>query len=171
MSEHDLEKTPEVQYATLEFLGFEARIGRLRYVVWQLGLSVIFLSLCLVGFLLGIVSPVISIGIIGTGSVLYVVFSFRIAAQRMHDLNFSAWILLLQLVPVANLIFGIMALVKPGTPGSNRFGAPPPPNSTSVKIAGSIWVFICCVYIAGFIALASTPLMLIFINAVNPASL
>ena len=45
MSEHDLEKTAEVQYAKLEFLGFATRIGRLRFIVWQLGLGVIFQSL------------------------------------------------------------------------------------------------------------------------------
>lgn len=171
MSEHDLEKTPEVQHAKLEFLGFEARIGRLRYLVWQLGLGVIFLSLCLIGFLMVIVSPVISIGIIGVGIILYPIFSLRIAAQRLHDFNLSAWMLLLLLVPIANLILGIMLVVRPGTSGANRFEAPPPPNSTSVKIAGWILAFICCVYVACFIAIASTPLMHVFINAVNRASL
>lgn len=171
MSEHDLEKTPEVQHAKLEFLGFEARIGRLRYLVWQLGLGVILLSLCLIGFLMVIVSPVISIGIIGVGIILYPIFSLRIAAQRLHDFNLSAWMLLLLLVPIANLILGIMLVVRPGTSGANRFEAPPPPNSTSVKIAGWILAFICCVYVACFIAIASTPLMHVFINAVNRASL
>lgn len=171
MSEHDLEKTAEVQYAKLEFLGFATRIGRLRFIVWQLGLGVIFQSLCLIGLLMVIVSPVISIGIIGVGIILYPIFSLRIAAQRLHDLNLSAWMLLLQLVPIANLILGIMLLVRPGTSGANRFEAPPPPNSTSVKIAGSILALICCVYVAAFIAIASTPLMHVFINAVSRSSL
>ena len=57
------------------------------------------------------------------------------------------------------------------TPARIASGAQPPPNSTSVKIAGSIWVFISCVYIAGFIVLASSPLLRVFINAVNRASL
>lgn len=171
MSEHDLQTPPEVQYATLEFLGFEARIGRLRFIVWQLGLGVIYLSLCLVGILIGLESPIISLGIIGVGSILYVIFSFRIAAQRLHDINYSAWMLLLHLVPIANLILGIMALVMPGAPGSNRFGAPPPPNSGTVKVVGSIFVFIYCVFIAGIGAIATSPLAYIFINAVNRLSL
>ena len=171
MSEHDLEKTPEVQYAKLEFLGFEARIGRLRLIVWQLGLALIYLSLCSVGLLMGLQSPIISLGIIGVGSILYVIFSIRITAQRLHDLNYSAWMLLFQLVPIANLIFGIMAVVMPGTPGSNRFGAPPPPNSRTVKIVGSIFVFIYCVFIAGIGAIATSPLAYIFISAVNSLSL
>ena len=171
MSEHDLEKTAEVQYAKLEFLGFATRIGRLRFIVWQLGLGVIFQSLCLIGLLMVIVSPVISIGIIGVGIILYLIFTLRIAAQRLHDLNFSAWMLLLLLVPIANVILGIMALVMPGTPGSNRFGAPPPPNSKSVKIVGTILIFIYCVCIAGIGAIATSPLAYVFINAVNRLSL
>lgn len=171
MSEQNLEKNPEMQYAKLEFLGFEARIGRLRYIVWQLGLGVIFQSLCLIGFLMVIVSPVISIGIIGVGIILYSIFGLRIAAQRLHDFNSSAWMLLLSLVPIANLILGIMLMVRPGTSGANRYGAPPAPNSTSVKISGWIWAVICSVYVAGFIAIASTPLMHVFINAVNRSSL
>lgn len=171
MSEHDLQTPPEVQYAKLEFLGFEARIGRLRLIVWQLGLALIYLSLCSVGILMGLQSPIISLGIIGVGSILYVIFSIRITAQRLHDLNYSAWMLLFQLVPIANLIFGIMAVVMPGTPGSNRFGAPPPPNSRTVKIVGSIFVFIYCVFIAGIGSIATSPLAYIFISAVNSLSL
>lgn len=171
MSEHDLEKTPEVQYAKLEFLGFEARIGRLRYMVWQLGLACIFIVSALVGLFAVFVSPIISVLILGVVNILYLIFTLRIAAQRLHDLNFSAWMLLLLLVPIANVILGIMALVMPGTPGSNRFGAPPPPNSKSVKIAGTILIFIYCVCIAGIGAIATSPLAYVFINAVNRLSL
>ena len=90
MSEHDLEKTPEVQYAKLEFLGFDARIGRLRYMVWQLGLAGIYIVSALVGLFAVFVSPIVSVLILGVANILYLILTLRIAAQRLHDLNFSA---------------------------------------------------------------------------------
>ena len=171
MSEHDLEKTSEVKYAKLEFLGFEARIGRLRYMVWQLGLAGIFIVSALVGLSAVFVSPIISVLILGVGYILHLIFTLRIAAQRLHDLNFSAWMLLLLLVPVVNLIVGIMLLVMPGAAVPNRFGAPPPPNSTSVKITSWVLAFIYSFFIAGIIAIAASPLAYVFINAVNRLSL
>jgi uncharacterized membrane protein YhaH (DUF805 family) len=52
--------------------------------------------------------------------------SLAIAAKRWHDVDKSAWWILIALVPV---IGGIVALVFngfiAGTPGTNRFGQPP----------------------------------------------
>ena len=52
--------------------------------------------------------------------------SLAICAKRWHDVDKSAWWILIALVPVVG---GLIALVFngfiPGTPGPNRFGNPP----------------------------------------------
>jgi len=50
-------------------------------------------------------------------------------------MNLSGWAMLWMLIPLAALYW----LFAPGTKGPNRFGAPPPPNSTGVKV--TFWVF------------------------------
>ena len=58
--------------------------------------------------------------------------SVAILAKRWHDVDKSAWWILIALVPVVG---GIVALVFngfiAGTPGTNRFGPPPSDGSAS----------------------------------------
>lgn len=51
--------------------------------------------------------------------------SIAFGIRRLHDLDKSGWWILLFVVPLANLILGIMLLIRPGTQGDNRFGPPP----------------------------------------------
>ena len=46
-------------------------------------------------------------------------------AKRIHDVGYSAWWLLLLLVPLANIVIVAMAFLQEGTTGINRFGADP----------------------------------------------
>jgi hypothetical protein len=56
---------------------------------------------------------------------------------------------LLALIPFVGLIW----LFKSGTPGSNRFGAPPPPNTTGVKVLACIAPAIAIIGILAAIAI------------------
>ena len=49
-------------------------------------------------------------------------------AKRIHDVGYSAWWLLLLLVPLANIVIVAMAFLQEGTTGINRFGADPIQN-------------------------------------------
>lgn len=53
------------------------------------------------------------------------VFMFSVFVRRLHDLDKSGWLSLLTLVPLVNVIMGIILLFKPGSNEANRFGAPP----------------------------------------------
>ncbi|WP_414654147.1 DUF805 domain-containing protein [Hyalangium sp.] len=64
----------------------------------------------------------------------YMVLSVFSAIQRSHDMDWSGWTVLLSLIP----LFGLIWLSMPGTPGRNRFGAPPPPNTTGVKVGAAL---------------------------------
>lgn len=60
--------------------------------------------------------PTLGITCGATLTLAYFIISLRISAQRLHDINWSAWMLLLHLVPVANLVLSLMMLLMPGTP-------------------------------------------------------
>lgn len=150
------------EFATLKVFTIHGRIGRLRYLAWTLALTVAMLVaagiISTVGFAVATASPTIAI-ILGSllGFALFVtlvVVSVQIGVQRLHDLGWSGWLYLLNLVPLVNSVFPILLLVLPGNSGANQYGAPPPPNSTAVKVLASLW-------------LAFIPLMLIIVLALG----
>jgi uncharacterized membrane protein YhaH (DUF805 family) len=51
--------------------------------------------------------------------------SLAVAARRLHDVDRTAWWILLFLIPVIGWLIAILFLVQRGSPGTNRFGPPP----------------------------------------------
>ncbi len=49
-------------------------------------------------------------------------------------MNLSGWLMLLHFVPVVGSLMPLVLAAVPGKAGNNRFGAPPPPNGTAVKV-------------------------------------
>ena len=171
MTELSLEKTPEEHYAYPDPLGFSGRIGRMRLLAWSLILGLIASVVALLVLLAIKVSPTLPITFGATLTLVFVVVNLRINAQRLHDLNWSAWMLLLHLVPVANLVLTLALLLMPGTPGPNKYGLPPPPNSTAVKVLA--WINIVLMVLGLFILIIGLALGLqdSLINAANSNSL
>ena len=116
---------------------FEGRVGRATYWYFVLAIVALFAVLGMIfGFSMASVNPqtgeaVASAGpgglVIGLASLLIIWPSLAIAAKRWHDVDKSAWWILIGLVPAVG---GIIALVFngfiAGTPGPNKFG--PAPN-------------------------------------------
>lgn len=171
MTELSLEKTPEEHYAYPDPLGFSGRIRRMRLLAWSLILGLIASVVALLVLLAIKVSPTLAITFGATLTLVFVVVNLRINAQRLHDLNWSAWMLLLHLVPVANLVLTLALLLMPGTPGPNKYGLPPPPNSTAVKVLA--WINIVLMVLGLFILIIGLALGLqdSLINAANSNSL
>ena len=48
-----------------------------------------------------------------------------VAARRLHDIDRTGWWQLIGFVPVIGAVVLIVFFVQRGTPGPNRFGAPP----------------------------------------------
>ena len=171
MPELSLDKTPQEHYAPLDPLGFSGRIGRLRLVAWSMVVTGIAAVTSLLVMLAVKVSPTLAITCGATLSIVYFIVSVRISAQRLHDLNWSAWMLLLHLVPMANLVLCLMMLLMPGTPGPNKYGPPPPPNSRAVNILASITIFLIGLGICAMIALLALGMLTALFNAANSNSL
>lgn len=108
------------------------RLNRLRYFLFSLmsallmigALFAVFFGLALSGVNL---SPEAGIpaSIIVVNALVFVFAGWTtacLAGKRLHDLDKTAWLALLFLVPVVSFIFGLYLLFAPGTAGENRFG-------------------------------------------------
>jgi len=148
----DLESSDE--YGEVKILSSHGRLGRVRYIGYGMGMSL------LVMLAVGIVAGFASAGGVGGASVVQLlivaayiaimVVQILLTIQRAHDFNSSGWLSLLMFVPLVNLIF----LLIPGTPGENRFGHRPPPNTLGVIILACLLPF---VFVVGVLAAIAIP--------------
>ncbi|MBC9252436.1 hypothetical protein A9179_19395 [Pseudomonas alcaligenes] len=143
------------EYAELKVFSIQGRIGRVRYLAWSAVMSLIFMAAYLIAALSLAISPVVGGLLITAVVIAAIVVGVQIGVQRLHDLDWSGWLWLLLLVPIANFVMAILMLVVPGTPQANRFGPPPPPNSTAVKVLAFVWLGLPVV--AGILAALAVP--------------
>jgi len=124
----DVESVQE--YAEIRMWSASGRIGRLRYLAYSTGASL--LAGAAAGALVAVLGETLG-GVLSLAVyIAAIVFSVIAGIQRSHDMDWSGWTVLLALIPFVGLIW----IFKSGTPGSNRWGPPPPPNTTGVKILG-----------------------------------
>jgi len=128
------------------------RIGRLRFLAYSVGAWVLATVVAMVaGFAFGALGSNKLIALAPMLSVIvYFVVSYLLLIQRSHDMNLSGWFSLLALIPLVGLVW----VFKGGSPGANRFGAPPPPNTLGVKIIA--WVF-PLIFVIGILAAIALP--------------
>lgn len=62
--------------------------------------------------------------IIWLSAIIFIPSIFSLIVRRIHDLNASAWWLLITLIPLGGLLFFALPFKK-GTPGVNKYGDPP----------------------------------------------
>ena len=148
------------QFATLKPFGVTGRIGRLRYLAWTMVLTLVMLGIGSVAaiFAIGLINSDSTAGLIVGGllaiilGVAIAVVSIQISVQRLHDIGWSGWLWLLNLVPFVGSFFPFVIMCVPGSNVANRYGPPPPPNSTAVKVLSSLWVVFIAVVFIGAIA-------------------
>lgn len=145
-------------FSTLKPFSFDGRIGRLRYLAWTMSLTLVTLSAgsLLAVFALALFNTDSTIALILgcllalIGFVALGLVSIQFSVQRLHDIGWSGWLWLLTLVPFVGSIFPFVMVIVRGNNTANRYGAPPPPNSTAVKVLSSLWlVFIAILFIGG----------------------
>jgi len=146
------------------------RFGRLSYIAWAMLVSVsLNLIQVVLAAALGISGAdaqssgfaVAAVGVITIVlAIATVVATVLFVIRRLHDIELSAWWVLLGLVPLVNLIFGLFVALKPGDTGTNRFG-PPRDSRGWEKIVGGIGVALILlavvVLVIGFIAATMNP--------------
>ena len=145
-------------FAPLKPFSFQGRIGRLRFLAWTMVLTLVTLGVGIVLALFGLalLSSDSNAGLILAGLLAFILVaalgfvSIQFSVQRLHDIGWSGWLWLLNLVPFIGSFFPFVMMVVPGNSAANRYGAPPPPNSNAVKVLSALWlVFIAILFIGG----------------------
>lgn len=143
----------------LKVLSFNGRIGRLRYLAWSLVLMIAFVILGAVLSAVDTLSETLGGALLFVAVVGMLVVTLQIGVQRLHDMGWSGWLWLLNLVPIVNSVFWLLMLVVPGTLGANRFGPQPPANSLAVNLLAGLFLLLIVagllvLLLGGFAALA-----------------
>ncbi|AZD32164.1 DUF805 domain-containing protein [Pseudomonas chlororaphis] len=142
---------PLPEFGELKFYTVDGRIGRLRYLAWTLALILLstlvggFLTAALVGNGLQVTGMIF----LGVVALAFAYLNITISVQRLHDLGWSGWLWLLNLLPFVYAVFPLLLAVLPGNTGANRYGAPPPPNSGAVKGLAALWIIVLLLSLIG----------------------
>ncbi len=130
----------------------QGRIGRLRYIAWQMLGTLAIMPAAFLGGLLGAAlgSESVTYALLGVAYIAYAVFFALLTIQRCHDMDWTGWAALIVLIPLVGLIFWF----KAGSPGRNRFGAPPPPTPRSMAWLVGITV---ALFVLGIVAAIALP--------------
>ncbi|OLF51530.1 DUF805 domain-containing protein [Pseudomonas chlororaphis] len=135
---------PLPEFGELKFYTVEGRIGRLRYLAWTLALVLVttlvggFLAASLIGNGLQITGMIF----LGGVALVFAYLNITISVQRLHDLGWSGWLWLLNLLPFVYAVFPLLLAALPGNTGANRYGPPAPPNSGGVKVLATLWIIV-----------------------------
>ena len=120
--------TEAIQAFFARYTDFGGRSRRSEYWWSYLGLMLIYVAILIVSGILSAILPFL--GVIGV--IAYVVLalaclipSIAIIFRRMHDVDKSAWWLLISFIPLIGALVLLYFFVQPGTVGPNQFGPDP----------------------------------------------
>ena len=133
-------------FGDLKIFTSKGRIGRIRYLMYTMGVGLIGLLLAALLMVIPVIGPFLAIA-------LYIgimVISIFLTIQRSHDFNTTGWLSLVILIPLVSLIFYFI----PGTKGSNKYGLQPPPNGKAIKI---IAFLLLAFFVLGILASIAIP--------------
>ncbi|MES2785557.1 MAG: DUF805 domain-containing protein [Pseudomonadota bacterium] len=140
------------QVQPLRVSTFKGRIGRLRYLAWMCGGYLVLFGLAALGGLLAGMAgaPRLVDAVTGIAGLIFIIFWVFWTIQRSHDMGWSGWTWLWTIIPFVVLVW----IFKGGDKGSNRYGAPPPPNSLGVHVLAWLLPFI---FFFGVLAAVAIP--------------
>lgn len=106
------------------------RINRLNYLLGSIfAYGIFFLIIFIYAVIFYIYNPGGKIendpiyGIVTLLAIIFLaVYGISLNVRRLHDLDLNAWTLLLNFVPLANIVMAICLFVTKGTTGSNKYG-------------------------------------------------
>ncbi|MFD1805540.1 DUF805 domain-containing protein [Pasteurella oralis] len=107
------------------YVTFSGRAGRKEFWMFTLIQFIIIVLLFIVDINNGTYNSDVEMGLL---SGIYILLTFlptlAVTARRLHDMNHSAWWLLLNLIPIGQIALLALCCAK-STPGTNRFGPNP----------------------------------------------
>lgn len=145
------------EHGPLNIFSVRGRIGRLRYLGWSMGMMLLFtLAYAIAAGIMAVV-PIVG-GLLMIPVVIgSIVVAVMIGVQRLHDIGWSGWLWLINLVPLVGFVFSLLMLVVPGTSDANRYGPPPPPNSRGVIAMAWGGLLLSIIATVGILAAVAIP--------------
>jgi uncharacterized membrane protein YhaH (DUF805 family) len=110
------------------YLSAQGRVNRKQFWLWLvLPCTVISVVLVLLDLALGTYDAKDGVGLLSSiFSLVVIVPAILVYIKRWHDRDKSGWWMLIVLIPLVGALWFLVELgFLPGTPGPNRFGAPP----------------------------------------------
>jgi uncharacterized membrane protein YhaH (DUF805 family) len=167
----------------------KGRVGRLRYLAYTFASGLIMTGLAVAAVV--ILGPTAGGIVYAVLYIPFLVLAVFTGIKRSHDMNWSGWTLLIPLVPGFGLggisatfdpnnssrvivmlsalilsLSGLIWMFKKGTEGSNDYGAPPPPNTTGVKILACT---VPVIFVIGILAAIALPAYQQYVKRVQEA--
>lgn len=155
----------QVTTDTCSLLNVKGRINRLTYLAWHGVKMIVFF---LIGAIIYNLVPnifllimdlsknwlflLISLALYG----LYIYFNFIFAIKRLHDINYTACLSLLILVPGLSPLFLLFLACMPGNKEVNIFGVPRRSSSWEVFL-GWLTILLNCILVAIMIKIILEP--------------
>ena len=136
----------------------KGRFGRLTFLAWNLLIAV---TLSVVLLILMVAMPhtfqamssnrdsILVILLAWIPNLIWFYFYLIFSIKRLHDLNQSGWLCLVNCIPILNLFFGLYLVSAPGTAGANRYGDP---RETKMweSVLAVIYILVLCLLLLVF---------------------
>jgi uncharacterized membrane protein YhaH (DUF805 family) len=114
-----------VKTCLTKYAEFSGRAARPEF--WWFALAQ-FVVMVVLGMVSNVLYGIAALGLLLPG--------LAVGARRLHDINKSAWLMLLWLIPVIGWILLIYWAAQPGNPGANSYGEPPAPAPAANLVPG-----------------------------------
>ena len=132
------------------FFSWEGRLNRKAYILRCLALGLIMTAIYILLMVFAFTTAAAQMGngipmmgngipMMGAFSATYILYlpfiisGYLLAIRRLHDLDLSAFFILLSFVPVVSFFFALYVIFKKGTEGPNSYG--PDPLSTEGEMS------------------------------------
>lgn len=102
------------------YLDFEGRTSRKEFWMFMLYSIILYIGAVIADIILDI-GAIISLAF----SLAIVLPSISITFRRLHDVNMSAWWILLGIIPFIGSLILLYFYIKPGDTGPNKYGQSP----------------------------------------------
>jgi uncharacterized membrane protein YhaH (DUF805 family) len=120
------------------YFDFRGRAGRKEY--WLFILLVIIIDIAAIGLDVALFGSRADAGfnpVYWIASLANCIPSLAVGFRRLHDINRSAWWLLIAVIPIVGAIVLLVFFCTKGDPGENRFG-PPDAGDPAPEPAGTV---------------------------------
>lgn len=109
-----------------QFLDFKGRARRKELWMFVLFNLIFSIIAAILDNVLGLTNPPLYTGAISSlYSLVVLIPGIAVSVRRLHDLNKSGWMILINLIPIIGNIWFLILMVLDSKPGDNQYGANP----------------------------------------------